>query len=131
MKAREMRWTQRNVCAECGECDDHLRCEEARQPLRPYSGIRPTSDGFDCALPISIDSHSVCSYGCLYCFAENLVQHRGARAKPIGQLRLSSVESLFSGGGGKSFDLLREALKYDDRNAEGYPSPIQLGSKDG
>lgn len=39
-----------------------------------YSGLRFTSDAMDCSLPIAIDSHSGCSYSCLYCFANNLTR---------------------------------------------------------
>jgi len=37
-----------------------------------YDGVRFTSDAMDCSLPISMDSHSGCSFGCLYCFSNNL-----------------------------------------------------------
>jgi len=37
-----------------------------------YGGCRFSSDAFDCAIPIAIDSHSGCSYNCLYCFSNNL-----------------------------------------------------------
>jgi DNA repair photolyase len=96
--------------------------------MRDYSGIRFTSDGFDCALPVAIDSHSVCSYACLYCFSDNLINHREQRSRKLGQTSLRQVESFFSGGGGKRFDLLRKALRYDRPNANGYPAPVQLGA---
>lgn len=124
----KMRYQWMDVCGECGECEDHQRCADARKKLRPYIGIRPTSDGFDCALPIAIDSHSVCAYGCLYCFAENLVTHRGGRTKPIGQTPLRAIERLFSGSDGKKYNIWQEALKYDRRNEGGYPTPVQLGA---
>lgn len=37
-----------------------------------YGGLRFTADAMDCSMPIAMDSHSGCSYGCLYCFANNL-----------------------------------------------------------
>lgn len=51
------------------------RDEILSQPMPDdYNGVRFTSDAMDCALPISIDSHSGCSYGCQYCFANNLMR---------------------------------------------------------
>ena len=43
-----------------------------KEMLSDYGGLRFTSDAMDCALPIAMDSHSGCSYGCVYCFANNL-----------------------------------------------------------
>lgn len=37
-----------------------------------YNGIRFTADASDCAMPIAMDSHSGCSFVCLYCFSNNL-----------------------------------------------------------
>lgn len=116
-----------NTCAECGECPKGTLCDSIRQPLRAYSGIRPTSDGFDCALPISIDSHSVCSYACLYCFSDNLISHRETRQRPVGQTRLSALERIFAGEGGKHGAIIRKALRYDKKR-NGYPCAVQLGA---
>lgn len=125
---QQARWERINPCTECAGCKGRVRCASVRQSLRSYSGVRFTSDGFDCALPVSIDSHSHCSYGCLYCFSDNLVQHRAQTVRPIGQVSLGSIERLFAGEPGKTNDLLRRALKYDRRNENGYPCPIQLGA---
>lgn len=116
------------VCAECGDCTSHKTCDEVRTALPGYGGIRFTSDGFDCALPVAIDSHSVCAYGCLYCFSDNLVAHRGQRTKSlgVGQTSLKRVEKLFAGET-KGLEVFRKALKYD-RKVNGYPCPIQLGA---
>lgn len=116
------------VCKTCNACADHMQCKDVRKPLRPYNGIRYTSDGFDCALPVSIDSHSVCSYGCLYCFADNLIEHREAHARPVGQTSLAALERIFAGEGGAAGKLFRTALRYDQRNTAGYPCPVQLGA---
>ena len=124
-----MRFERVNPCVGCGEpCGDGQRCEPARHKLRKYSGIRFTSDGFDCALPVTIDSHSHCAYGCLYCFSDNLMSHREQTTRPLGQTYLSQVEAIFAGEGGKNGALYRKALRYDRRNAAGYPCPIQLGA---
>lgn len=125
----ELRYARINTCSECKEqCADGRRCAPVRQKLRKYAGIRPTSDGFDCALPISIDSHSICSYGCLYCFSDNLIQHREGRSRPVGQASLRTIERLFAGEPSKQLNIWRKALKYDRRNENGYPCPVQLGA---
>lgn len=123
-----LRYESVNTCAECGQCKGGERCKVVRQPLRKYSGVRFTSDGFDCALPVSFDSHSHCAYGCLYCFADNLMSHRDGTAIAVGQTSLARIESIFSGEGGKLADIYRKALKYDRRNAAGYPCAVQLGA---
>jgi len=123
-----LRYKRVNTCAECGRCSTKTACNAARHELRPYTGVRFTADGFDCALPVAIDSHSVCGYGCLYCFSDNLIQHRENADKMIGQTNLQYIENIFSGVPGKEYDIIREALKYDRRNAEGYPCPVQLGA---
>lgn len=117
-----------DVCGECGVCSSGEVCEPARGDLRKYDGVRATSDGFDCALPISIDSHSRCSYGCVYCFADNLIEHREQTTRPLGQTSLGRIERIFAGEGGKNGKLMRKALRYNDRNPNGYPSPVQLGA---
>jgi len=124
----DLRADRLNPCATCHGCADGTRCAPARGQLRAYGGIRFTSDGFDCALPVSIDSHTACAYGCLYCFSDNLVEHRSARVKPIGQTPLRMLERIFAGGGGKQGELFRRALRYDRRNAGGYPTAVQLGA---
>lgn len=125
------RYKRVNACKECGyECDDRSRCTPARvERMRKYSGVRFTSDGFDCALPVAIDSHSHCSYGCLYCFSDNLVAHRTATSKPVGQTSLGEIERIFAGEGGKSGAMFRKALRYDLKDQfNGYPCPVQLGA---
>jgi len=72
----------KGICASCNLCDGTLCSDVVREmdinyqyPEKfpeTYQGIRFTADAMDCALPISIDSHSGCSYNCLYCFANNL-----------------------------------------------------------
>lgn len=117
------------VCAEClkhsSSCGGINACKNIKTILRSYGGIRLTADGFDCALPITIDSHSVCSFSCTYCFSPNIRGHREGESKPVGQTPLKDIEDLFSGKN-KSFDVFRKALKYDQKQ-NGYPCPVQLG----
>ncbi len=123
----ERRYESMDTCAACRSCGGGT-CNDARsKQLRKYSGVRFTSDGFDCALPVTIDSHSHCSYACLYCFSEQLTGHTKTKVKPLGQTSLSTLESVFSGGGGVDAGLFRMALKYDRRNGGGFPCPVQLG----
>lgn len=133
MTGRKADWQRRyqrlqgpDLCGACGFCNGRA-CEPYRVELRNYTGIRFTADGFDCALPVTIDSHSVCAYGCLYCFSEQLFGHTDNKMKPVGQTNLGSVERIFAGEGGDNAALVRKALKYDRRNAQGYPCPVQLG----
>jgi len=67
----KLRFEINPVCAECmkckATCGNGTACQSVRKKLRAYNGVRPTADGFDCALPLSIDSHIACSFGCLYC----------------------------------------------------------------
>lgn len=122
----ERRYQRVDTCAECRMCGG-TTCNDAKASgLRSYSGIRFTSDGFDCALPVTIDSHSHCSFACLYCFSEQLTGHVETKVKPIGQTSLSTIESIFSGGGGQDAENIRLALKYD-RKVNGFPCPVQLG----
>ena len=123
-----MRWENKNICAECKECNTRTKCKPIRKKLRDYTtGIRFTSDGFDCALPVAIDSHSHCSYGCLYCFSDNLIQSRVKTGVDIGQMPLGIIERIFSGEPGKKYEQIRKALKYDNKK-NGYPAPVQLGA---
>lgn len=108
-------------------CADGTACNIIRHKLRGYGGIRFTSDGFDCALPVSIDSHSACSFGCLYCFSDNLISHRDNRQKPIGQTSLASIEALFKANSNPSMKPYQMALKLGEKK-NGYPCPVQLGA---
>jgi DNA repair photolyase len=120
-----------NVCKECAaaglNCSDRQKCAPVRKTdYRSYNGIRLTADGFDCALPVTIDSHSSCAYECLYCFSDNLIGHSNMN-KAIGRTPLAMIEGVFSGRetlGGAKF---RKALRYDKRNKNGFPCPVQLG----
>lgn len=123
----KMRFEVRDACSTCGECNGRT-CEPVRRSLRSYSGIRFTSDGFDCALPVSIDSHSHCSFACQYCFSDNLISHREGTNRGVGQQSLTTLERLFAGAPGKKNEQFRKALKYDRRNAGGYPCAVQLGA---
>lgn len=118
---------QAAVCASCDfNCPSGKVCEPARiEKPREYGGIRLTSDGFDCALPVTIDSHSKCSYECAYCFSEQLMGHLDTKQKPIGQTSLRYIERIFAGEGGKFGASVRKALRHGKKNP--YPCPIQLG----
>jgi DNA repair photolyase len=100
----------------------------ANSELRKYSGIRLTADGFDCALPVTIDSHSVCSFECLYCFSDNLLGHQ-ENVQTIGQTSLSTIENIFKDRNMEDPQhwKFKKALRYDKRNSNGYPCPVQLG----
>jgi DNA repair photolyase len=128
-----MRFEEKKTCIECmkhtASCGGNDICNPARDNLRRYQGIRFTSDGFDCAFPVCIDSHTVCSFGCLYCFAPNTLQGRERTKLTIGQTSLREVERIFSGKSkSKAINSYRKALKYDNLNKNGYPCAVQLGA---
>lgn len=123
-------------CAECHElgieCETGDKCDYIKERgFRNYDGIRLTADGFDCAMPVAIDSHSACAYNCLYCFSDNILGHAtNVREQPkVGRTSLKAIERVFSGqSNNKMHDIYRKALKYHDRNENGYPAPVQLGA---
>lgn len=131
------RFETKSVCKECRSyglnCTDSTKCKPVRTQLRSYNGIRHTSDGFDCALPITIDSHSACSFECLYCFSDNILGHKTAEEalakSAVGQTSLKTIENIFADRDmqSKSHWHIKKALKYDNRTAQGYPCPVQMG----
>jgi len=128
----KFRFERKNVCKECfshsAHCPDAHTCDPIRQKLRSYGGIRFTADGFDCALPVTIDSHSACSFSCSYCFSKSLMGHReSVKENAVGQTSLNMLEGIFSGRTKGRSEQFRTALKYDNRNAKGYPCAVQLG----
>lgn len=127
----DIRFSQGNVCKECRAnglgCDDGKKCFPVREQLRNFGGIRHTADGFDCALPVTVDSHSTCAYECLYCFSDNILGHSTNDQAKVGQTSLTAIENLFAGKGGSNAENTRQALRYDKRNAGGFPCAIQLG----
>jgi len=77
---------QASICEACQACDG-TRCaalqKDAKAFLKEslpeeisqnYPGMRFTADAMDCAMPIAIDSHSGCSFACLYCFSNSFVR---------------------------------------------------------
>jgi DNA repair photolyase len=118
------------VCGECGRvrqgvCDGHY-CDPIRTKLGPYSGIRMTADGFDCALPVSMDSHSACSYRCLYCFANFLSGHNTSAT--VGQWSAKALDGILSGRStSRQAQAIRKALKRDDPDGKP-PCPLQFGA---
>lgn len=131
MEKNKHRFEQGGICKECHEyginCQDGKKCAPIRTELRDYNGIRKTADGFDCALPVTIDSHSNCSYECLYCFSDNILGHATAKGPNVGQTSLGKIEAIFDGRGGSIGEDFRRTLKYDRRNANGFPTAVQLG----
>lgn len=122
------RYKRRDTCGECGACNGTICTPAKEDKLRSYQGIRVTADLFDCALPVAMDSHSVCSFNCCYCFSENLFGHVGAKKLNIGQTRLSSVESLFSGLTESEKILKYRRILDTKKSPGGYPCPIQIGA---
>ena len=110
------------VCKDCNTCADKTHCAPVRKPLRPYDGIRLTADGFDCALPVALDSHSVCSFKCLYCFSNFLGGHGHTE---VGQTRLNRLEHVLIGDSkDEKVRAFWKALKRDQKQ----PCPLQMGA---
>lgn len=130
-KTPDLRFQGKSICAECRSigvnCSDFKKCQSIKVQPRSFDGIRFTADGFDCALPVTIDSHNVCAYECLYCFSDNITGHAAGQKTKIGQTSISKVEGIFAGKPSKFGDTVRKALKYDRRNAGGFPTAVQLG----
>lgn len=131
LKAGEERYRRVNTCKECNVCKGKDRiCTPAKKPLvKNYNGIRLTADGFDCALPVSVDSHTVCAYSCLYCFSEFLGGHVGNYGE-VRQLNLQTLDNMLSGKSqSRMSKAFRMALKRGEYAEEGKPPcPVQLGA---
>ena len=71
-----------------------------------YTSPRWSGELFDCSLPVTLDTYSNCSYGCVYCFSQ---YHRGHGLgkydyfhKKIKSINVESVKKIFSGENKKS-----------------------------
>lgn len=92
-------------CKSCRGCSDRSECKPFRGKLREYPGIRYTADGFDCALPVAIDSHSTCSFRCMYCFSNYLMRDPNRKAASgnvessykVGQWSHRALDRMLSG----------------------------------
>ena len=126
-------------CGGCSGCQDGSRCVPYRGKLLKYDGLRFTADGFDCALPVSLDSHNTCSFRCMYCFSNNLMRdpnrkladQRGQSAFLVGQQSLAVLERILSGGFssqtrlGKIYKTLHSTVK---KAGDKRICPIQVGA---
>lgn len=105
--------------------------ESEKHIPKTYNGLRFTADANDCAMPIAMDSHSGCSFNCLYCFSNNLMRNPdrySAKAEHLRNLGVTQTE----------WDI-RELYKFLRRELTGnvpeamYPlldkgQPVQLGA---
>lgn len=122
-----LRYKRVATCVECNGCATKTNCVEAKKPLdNSYKGIRFSADGFDCALPVSLDSHTMCSYSCIYCFSNFLEGHNIGTAQ-LKEYNLDRLEKLLSGDFSDK-DLINKALYMGLKRGEKQPCPIQLGA---
>lgn len=133
LKESELRYKRAATCVECNGCATKTTCLPVKKKLTDsYEGIRFTADGFDCALPVSIDSHTMCAYSCLYCFSENLGGHTNNEQLDVRQYNLNNLEGILSGAHqNKVAQAVRSALKRDVTTGvplSGQPCPVQLGA---
>lgn len=122
---KELRFQRVNTCQECKSCSTFTTCIPAKQVLNDeYKGIRFSADGFDCALPVSMDSHTMCSFSCIYCFS-NFLEGHNQSATMLRQYNLKRLEKVLSGDtGDPTFKTLHMGLKRGSKQ----PCPIQLGA---
>ena len=135
------------ICKSCGICEKQslalgtlcvglakemdIKYEYPAEFPKSYGGLRFTADAMDCALPVSIDSHSGCAFNCLYCFANNL--QRAPDRNSASLQRIIKEGSFYSEWNIKKLErfLARDAqdkqslTMYDVLNAG---VPIQLGA---
>jgi DNA repair photolyase len=71
-----------------------------------YGSPRWSGELFDCSLPVTLDTYSNCSYGCVYCFSQ---YQRGIGnkkddyfSKKVRCINVESVKKIFSGENKKS-----------------------------
>lgn len=71
-----------------------------------YGSPRWSGELFDCSLPVTLDTYSNCSYGCVYCFSQ---YQRGIQkskkdyfSKKVRSINVESVKKIFSGENKKS-----------------------------
>lgn len=62
-----------------------------------YGSPRWSGEITDCAMPMTFDTYSKCSYGCLYCFAvaQQCSQHKGLRAE-VRKVNEANVMKIFT-----------------------------------
>lgn len=129
------------ICEACGACDGTL-CKSTHKELlhtyeypekfpQTYPGVRFTSDAMDCSLPISIDSHSGCSYSCTYCFANNLM--RSPDRNPLLMQKIIKEGSFYSEWPLRRLESFLARDWKNDFSKAAYPlldagCPVQLGA---
>lgn len=86
-----------------------------------YQSPRWTGEIADCTLPLTFDTYSNCSFGCVYCFSQYQRAIGGAKedylAKKVTSVNVDKIKAIFSG---------------EDKNSQFYPyvktrRPIQWG----
>jgi DNA repair photolyase len=58
-----------------------------------YQSPRLSGEIYDCSMPVTLDTYSGCSYGCLYCFS-NFQREIGPGAKSLGTLKTINAETV-------------------------------------
>ena len=132
------RLTHSAGCGNCTlQCSGRSFCNPFKDKLRDYNGIRYTADGFDCALPIAIDSHSTCSFRCMYCFSNYLMRDPNRKeaycggvesAYAVGQQNLTVIEKLISGHCDPTSRLGRMHQAIMEVGGNGMRCPVQFGA---
>ena len=120
-----LRYQRVNTCGECRGCVNYSDCLGAKKPLdNSYKGVRFSADGFDCALPVAMDTFTACFYRCTYCFS-NFLEGHNQSANNLKSFNWSRLEGILNGRlQDKSAKNIRMALKREQKQ----PCPIQLGA---
>ena len=132
-----------DICKACGQCktqqcfdlqgdlEHSFDFPEGGFPKTYGNGVRFTSDAMDCSLPIAIDSHSGCSYSCLYCFSNNLM--RAPDRNPRTMQKIINEGSFYSEFPIKKLERFLARDAKDKISQAMYPlldagCPVQLGA---
>jgi DNA repair photolyase len=130
-----------SICKACGICNGS-NCIALQKDLghnykipnnlkQDYNGARFTADAMDCALPIALDSHSGCSFSCLYCFANNLMRAPDRNKSKI--QKLIKDGSFYAEWPIRKLEAFLDRSLNDSTSKAMYPllnngAPVQLGA---
>jgi DNA repair photolyase len=121
------------ACGNCSSCGDRLYCAPFKDDTRDYEGVRFTADCFDCAIQLSIDTYSSCSFDCLYCFSNYLVrnpetQAKMGNAKAMGVLSPRALENILDLDRAGDGTGMTETFRKYIRRPGGHRSVVQWGA---
>lgn len=107
------------ACGNCSACDTRTYCRPLKVKPKKYEGARFTADCFDCAIHLSLDTYSSCSFDCLYCFSNYLIRNPELKERAnsggasLGAMTPSNVEDIIdiSRTGGATHEPMRACIR--------------------